>query len=207
MSTQQLLSAIVLLFLLSARGPALSVADNGKAVLDISGKKLLSGAEYYILPVIRGRGGGLTLASRNGTCPFNVVQERSELANGLPVKFFPVTAEEKFVQLGTDANVVFSAATTCVQSTVWRLLGPDRVTQQRYVATGGVTGNPGLGTLSNWFKIEKSGENKSDYKLVFCPNVCNYCKVICGDIGVFVEKGRRWLGFTDTPFPVMFKKV
>ncbi|XP_068640449.1 kunitz trypsin inhibitor 5-like [Aristolochia californica] len=207
MSTRHLLSAIRLLFLLSAWPPALSEAATGKAVRDISGKKLLSGAEYYILPVIRGGGGGLALASRNGTCPLNVAQEGSGVSDGLPIKFYPVTPGEKSVHQGTDANVVFSAATICVQSTVWRLQGPDPGTQRRYVATGGVTGNPGLETLSNWFKIEKYGENSIDYKLVFCPNVCDYCKVICGDIGVFVDMGKRWLGFTDTPFPVMFKKV
>ncbi|KAG9441985.1 hypothetical protein H6P81_017839 [Aristolochia fimbriata] len=203
-ATQQLLSVIPFFFLLLA---SLSEAGSGESVRDVEGKKLLYGAEYYILPSIWARGGGFALASRNGTCPLNVAQEFSEVNNGLPVKFFPAATGGKTVHFGADINVVFSAATICVQSTAWRLLGPDAATQKRYVATGGATGNPGQATISNWFKIEKSGEGSLGYKLVFCPTVCNFCKVVCGNIGVFMEKDKRWVGLTDDPFPVVFKKV
>ena len=54
-------------------------ANANTLVLDISGKRLQKGVNYYILPVIRGRGGGLTLADpRNKTCPLDVVQEHFE---------------------------------------------------------------------------------------------------------------------------------
>lgn len=60
--------------------PWLGAADSAPdPVLDLDSKKARTGADYYILPVIRGRGGGLALAStRNKTCPLNVVQERLE---------------------------------------------------------------------------------------------------------------------------------
>ncbi|XP_058100013.1 kunitz trypsin inhibitor 5 [Magnolia sinica] len=179
-------------------------ASTGTVVLDIAGKKLQPHVDYHILPVIRGRGGGLTLAARNGSCPFNVAQEKLEVSNGLPMTFLPVNSKDKVVSLSSDMNAVFSASTVCVQSTVWRLGDVDKVTGKRYVTTGGVTGNPGLSTVSNWFKIEKYND---DYKLVFCPSVCNFCKVICGDVGVLNEGGKRWLGLSDVPFPVMFKKA
>ena len=54
--------------------------DAPDPVLDIEGKELRSGVDYYILPVFRGRGGGLTLASvGNKTCPLDVVQDRLEV--------------------------------------------------------------------------------------------------------------------------------
>ena len=74
------------------------------------------------------------------------------------------------------------------------------------MSSGGVEGNPGPATLSNWFKIEKFGD---DYKLVFCPTVCNFCKVVCKDVGIFIDDdGLRRLALTDDqPFKVMFKNA
>ena len=174
-------------------------------VLDIEGKQLRSGVDYYILPVIRGRGGGLTVASvRNKTCPLDVVQDKLEVSHGLPLTFTPVNPKQDVIRVSTDHNIKFSAATICAQSTVWKL-EYDESTGQRFITTGGVEGNPGRGTLSNWFKIEKYGD---DYKLVFCPTVCNFCKVICRDVGVYIQKGYRRLALTtDAPFRVMFKKA
>ncbi|KAA8518072.1 hypothetical protein F0562_015546 [Nyssa sinensis] len=143
-------------------------------VLDIAGKKLRTGpgVEYYILPVIRGSGGGLTLASsrtRNHSCPLDVVQEKHEVDNGLPLTFSPVNPKKGVVEVSTDLNVKFSGATICVQSTVWKL-DLDESIGQYIVTTGGVEGNPSRETISNWFKIEILGD---DYKLVFCPTVCS----------------------------------
>ena len=87
---------------------------------------------------------------------------------------------------------------------MWKL-GYDESTGIRYITTGGVEGNPGRETLSNWFKIEKHGD---DYKLLFCPTVCNFCKVICRDVGVYIQDGfRRLVLTTAEPFRVMFKKA
>uniref|UniRef100_A0A2N9F5V6 Uncharacterized protein n=1 Tax=Fagus sylvatica TaxID=28930 RepID=A0A2N9F5V6_FAGSY len=124
--------------------------------LDLAGEKLRTGVDYYILPVIRGRGGGLTLAStRNKTCPLDVVQEQHEISNGLPLTFSSVNPKKGVVRVSTDLNIKFSAATICVQSTVWKLDKFDESTRQWFVTTGGVEGNPGRETTSNWYKIEK----------------------------------------------------
>lgn len=178
-------------------------------VLDTTGKKLLYGVDYYILPVIRGRGGGVTMGQRNEntTCPLDVIQEQHEVSNGLPLRFSPLEpAKGETVITATDLNIKFSAMTVCVQSTVWKLGGYDESTKQWFVTTGGVEGNPGRQTVSNWFKIEKY---EDDYKLVFCPTVCSFCKVLCRDIGVYVEEGTgaRRLALSDLPFKVMFKKA
>ncbi|KAK3001390.1 hypothetical protein RJ639_020839 [Escallonia herrerae] len=92
-------------------------------------------------------------------------------------------------------------ATIPVQSTVWKL---NSYSGQYDVTTGGVEGNPGRETIENWFKIEKY---EDDYKLVFCPTVCNYCKVICKGVGILIQNGRRQLTLSNVPFKVMFKKA
>ncbi|XVE90583.1 hypothetical protein DITRI_Ditri20bG0089400 [Diplodiscus trichospermus] len=178
--------------------------DQLDPVLDISGQELQTGTDYYILPVSRGRGGGLTLASTgNETCPLDVVQEQLEVSNGLPVTFSPVNVTKGVVRVSTDLNVKFSAATICVQSTVWKLDNDESI-QKRVVTTGGVEGNPGSETLSNWFQIQKFDD---DYKLVFCPGVCDICRPFCGNLGVFIDGGIRRLAISDEPLKVMFKRA
>lgn len=203
---------LLLLFLFAlATKPFPGAADAAPApepapapVLDISGNKLEVGFDYHILPVIRGRGGGLTLSSsRNKTCPLDVVQEQHEVSHGLPLRFSPVEPR-KGVMVSTDLNIRFSAASICVQPTVWKLDRFDERTRQWFVTSGGVEGNPGRETTSNWFKIEKYDD---DYKLVFCPTVCSFCKVLCRDIGIYIVDGKRNLALSDVPFKVMFKKA
>ncbi|CAI9773865.1 unnamed protein product [Fraxinus pennsylvanica] len=182
-----------------------SAAEAPEPVLDITGKALRTGIDYYILPVIRGRGGGLTLASINETCPLDVVQEQMEVKDGLPLTFTPVDPNKGVISVSTDLNIKFSAASICVQSTVWKL---DESAGKYFVTTGGVDGNPGRETISNWFKIEKY---ERDYKIVFCPTVCDYCRVRCGDVGIIIQDGYRRLALIttddDVPFRVMFKKA
>ncbi|KAK0580170.1 hypothetical protein LWI29_037440 [Acer saccharum] len=196
------------MFAFVTKAPLVVTADSSPdPVLDIAGEKLHTGTDYYILPVVRGRGGGLTLASTgNETCPLDVVQERQEVENGLPVTFSPVNIKKGVVRLSTDQNIKFSASTICVQSTVWKLNSHDDSLGQWFVTTGGVEGNPGRETISNWFKIEKFDD---DYKLVFCPSVCDTCRVLCRDIGIYIDQatGIRRLALSDTPFKVMFKKA
>ncbi|GJU58808.1 zinc finger, CCHC-type containing protein [Tanacetum coccineum] len=168
-------------------------------VRDIDGNLVRSSAKYYILPVFRGRGGGLTLAAtRNISCPLDVVQENMELIKGLPLAFIPVNPKKGIIRESTDLNIIFSASSICIQSNVWML---DRYEGELIVTGNGKSGNPGPQTISNWFKIEKFDK---DYKLVFCPTVCNFCKVVCGDIGVKIaENGKRRLAISDVPFKVM----
>ncbi|MBA0571670.1 hypothetical protein Golob_002049 [Gossypium lobatum] len=179
-------------------------SDEFDPVLDISGQELRTGIDYYILPVIRGRGGGLTLASTgNETCPLDVVQEQQEVSNGLPLTFSPVNVTQGVVRVSTDLNIKFSAASICVQTTLWTLHFDESV-QKYVVTTGGVEGNPGRETLSNWFKIQKF---EDDYKLVYCPTVCNFCRPVCGELGIFIDGVTRRLAISDEPLKVMFKRA
>ncbi|KAM7469011.1 hypothetical protein LguiA_007194 [Lonicera macranthoides] len=195
-----------LLFLLIALSTiSLSAADaSPNPVLDVTGKNLRSGIDYHILPVFRDKGGGLTLASMgNKPCPLDVVQEKYEFKNGLPLTLTPVNPKKGVIRVSTDLNIKFSGPTKCPQSTTWKI-DHDKLLQQYFITTGGVEGNPGPKTLNNWFKIEKY---ENDYKFLFCPSVCNYCKVICRDVGIFIKNGTRRLALSDVSFKVMFKKA
>ncbi|KAK4799699.1 hypothetical protein SAY86_025064 [Trapa natans] len=202
------LSSILSLLLVFSLSPSSASSPPAKPILDLDGHRLLTGTKYYILPVIRGRGGGVTMGQpMNGTCPLAVVQDRFEVSRGLPVTFFPASGGKGVVRVSTDLNIKFSsAASICIQSTIWKLGPYDEGTGQWFVTTGGRAGNPGRETVSNWFKIEELGGK--DYKLVFCPTVCSYCKVLCRDVGVYIDNGgARRLALSDTPFRVMFKKA
>ncbi|KAF8389568.1 hypothetical protein HHK36_024084 [Tetracentron sinense] len=180
-------------------------------VLDFVGRDLQSRTRYYVYPIIdhvirrESMGGGLSLSSRNDSCPLYVVQERDEYSIGLPLMFLPVNnSSDGVIRESSDLNIVFLWDTSCQNSTtVWSLGTFDEITRWQYIVTGGVIGNPGPSTVNNWFKIERYLE---DYKLVFCPEVCCSCKVTCGDVGVFYEDRTQWLGLSDVPLPVMFEK-
>ncbi|KAJ4828764.1 hypothetical protein Tsubulata_035420 [Turnera subulata] len=187
-----------------------AAAKEPEVVRDLNGGKLRAGIDYYILPAVRGGGGGgLTMGSRGEqTCPPDVVQDRHEVSKGLPLTLTPLNSSKKghVVRVSTDLNIKFSAASACVdQSNVWNLDNYDGFIKQWFVTTSGEQGNPGARTVSSWFKIEKNGD---DYSLRFCPTVCDYCRVLCRDIGIFVdETGVRRLALSDVPFKVMFKKA
>jgi hypothetical protein len=80
-------------------------------VLDISGNKVTTGVKYYILPVFRGKGGGLTvtnvnnLNSGNNTCPLYVLQEKLEVKNGQGVTFTPYNTKQGVILTSTDLNI------------------------------------------------------------------------------------------------------
>ncbi|KAK6123651.1 hypothetical protein DH2020_042605 [Rehmannia glutinosa] len=89
------LSLFFILFSIYTNSLLCTAAEQPSPVLDIDGNKVRAGVDYYILPVIRGRGGGLTLATTgNDTCPLSVVQEQMEVKNGLPLTFTPVNAKK-----------------------------------------------------------------------------------------------------------------
>ncbi|XP_059302045.1 kunitz trypsin inhibitor 5-like, partial [Lycium ferocissimum] len=175
-------------------------------VLDINGDKVRAGLNYFVLPVIRGRGGGFfpSNVKQNNTCPRDIIQDANEVQQGLPVVFTPVDPKKGVVRLSTDLNVRFFTQTICARETIWKVGEYNDKLKQYFVVTGGVEGNPRPQTVSNWFKIEKLG---SDYKFVLCPSVCTFCKVICKDVGIFIQDGVRFLALSDTPFRVMFKKT
>ncbi|KAJ0444947.1 putative proteinase inhibitor I3, Kunitz legume, kunitz inhibitor STI-like superfamily [Helianthus annuus] len=191
-------------------------ATTATTPFDSDGHEIQPGLKYYITPAqSNDSGGGLSLAIRGGICPPFVVQENTQLSKGLTLRFLPLDNKQNDIYLSSDLNILFNAATICVQSTVWKLSNgvgsgggdsDDMVAGRKYyVRSGGVIGRPGVGTVSNWFRIEKAGD--IGYKIVFCPSVCSSCKVVCGDVGVLEENGKRWLALVDQPLVFTLKKA
>ncbi|MED6143220.1 hypothetical protein PIB30_004308 [Stylosanthes scabra] len=184
-------------------------ASAPEPVLDVTGQKLRVGVKYYILPVLRGKGGGLTVGSSvNATCPTYVLQDNLEVTRGTPVTFTPSTANKDGVILtSTDLNIKSVATSSkCKnkESSVWRLLKV--LSGVWFISTDGVEGNPGINTIVNWFKIEKDGE---DYNLSYCPSVCN-CSTLCRPLSIFTDSdGTKHLSLNDQvpTFKVLFKKA
>ncbi|XP_047979055.1 miraculin-like [Salvia hispanica] len=174
------------------------------AVVDVDGNQVQANTKYYIFTPRGGGGGlGLSVRDRRQPCPPNVMQEADGGSMGLPLKIFPADGKAE-IDLESDLNLAFVAATTCVQRTVWRLGDTDWNTGQRYVRSDGVVGKAGAETVRNWFKIERVGQG---YKIVYCPGVCRECRVECGDVGVFVESGRMWLALGGQPLFIAFNKL
>nr|GMC73807.1 miraculin-like [Ipomoea batatas] len=176
-------------------------------VRDNKGEVVKVGSNYFVLPVTRGRGGGLypaNIKSNATICPLDVIQEADEVQKGIPVVLEPYNnaTTGAVVRLSTDLNVRFFTPTICARKTVWKVDAYDESVNKYFVKTGGVEGNPGPQTLSSWFKIQKY---KSVYKFVFCPTVCNYCKVICKDVGIFEQNGE--CDCTSSSFKIHFQSI
>lgn len=199
-----LLSCLILTF--STNFPLSTAQNISDPVLDTAGQQLSRGVNYYILPAETGNGGGLTVTKgSNGSCPYEVVQTITENANGIPLRFSPVDPKDTTIRINTDSNIIFSNfSSDCPQSNVWTLDA-----NRQFVITGGVEGNPGRQTLSNWFKILKY---EDAYKLQYCPSVSTCgdpCGILllCEDIGILVDNGTRRLALNQSPLKIVFKKA
>lgn len=204
--------SFALLFVLCTQ-PLLGEADaSPEQVVDTEGNKVRASVDYYIRPVpttpcdgqgpcVVGSGFVLIARSPNETYPLNVAVV--EGFRGQAVTFTPVDPKKGVIRVSTDLNIKVSLETICEESTIWKLDAFDASIGKWFVTTGGVMGNPGKDTISNWFKIEKY---EDDYKLVYCPTVCDFCKPVCGNVGVFVDSnGNKRVALTDEPFKVRFQ--
>ncbi|CAH8312099.1 unnamed protein product [Eruca vesicaria subsp. sativa] len=176
------------------------VTNTYGAVLDTDGDIIFLGS-YYVLPVVRGRGGGLTLRGRGGElCPYDIVQESSELDEGIPVRFSNWKPKIALVLESVDLNIKTDVeATICFQSTYWRV-GEFDEERKQYFIQAGLQDSP-----NSFFQIKKSGDDA--YKFVFCPQTSDSGRQ-CRNVGIFVDEiGVRRLALRSEPFLVMFKKA
>lgn len=185
--------------------------DSNAPVLDTAGKPLRRGVEYFIYPAASESGGPFTLIDRDGSCPFYVGQ-RNVTADGIPVTFAPYVEGDNVVRKLKNFKVAFSGATSCVQSTTWKVGGFDAVSGRRLIGTGDVAA-PGF---DNYFYISTFQEFDNIYTLEWCPaELCPTCFFICGSVGLLFENGQRLFAldgngsgfpFTGT-FPVVFERA
>ncbi|KAL5564172.1 hypothetical protein UlMin_027336 [Ulmus minor] len=175
--------------------------ESNSPVLDTSGQPLQRGVEYYIKPAATEMGGPFTLIDRNGFCPFYVGQQNVSV-DGIPVSFSPFEEEESTVREGKNFKVAFSGATTCVQSTTWKVGETEPRTQRRLIATGDNAG------YSNYFYINKYEEFENIYSIQWCPTeLCPTCRFICGAFGSLFENGKRLAALDGSALGVVFERA
>ncbi|PIM97673.1 Polygalacturonase [Handroanthus impetiginosus] len=153
-------------------------------VLDTEGHPVRIGQKYFVVPPLPGAGGGLTLSSTKGHCPYEILQMLNASIGGLPVTFSSVNPKDKVVNLDTDFNIRFiDFKGRCPESKVWKFdANEQRIRRET--------------RIGNWFKnIQKeNNKNRTSYKLQYCPSpkLCeNKCRVLCGDIGVVVYESKH----------------
>ncbi|CAI9113357.1 OLC1v1013942C1 [Oldenlandia corymbosa var. corymbosa] len=196
----------LLLLIFFVSNPQLSsAAKSPDPVRDTNGKKVGAVARYYISPVYPITGGIELENLDDKPCPLDVVL--ADQVPGLPVSFYSVKSKKGVIRVSTDLNVELPTtipSTICPNSTMWSIdISPS--TGNYFVSTGGQRGSPGPNTIINWFKIEPFGSGS--YKLVYCPTFCKTCKVICKDVGIVVQNGKRRLGLTDDPMKFVLKNA
>ncbi|KAJ4843920.1 hypothetical protein Tsubulata_045280, partial [Turnera subulata] len=190
------LSLVWLLFMATS-----SWAQTFPAVVDTDGQPLTSGTQYFIVPAITDVAGGLTLADRNGSCPFYVAQEPigRVVSQGIPVTFTPRTAADgNIIREFRDFTVQFTSATSsCVRSRAWRVgeqLDPQ--TRRRSIVVGPVPSSSDLG----YFNIFTNEQNV--YNIQWCPNCLSASGVcprpLCGSAGIVEENGKRLMDTETT---------
>lgn len=183
-----------------------SAGKEQEAVHDIKGRRLRVDQPYSILPADPSTGIGFNMeVIGNKTCPFDVIQAKDFYE--IPLQLYPVNSTKgDIIRISTDLNIFFwNTYTSCLPeySNFWKVDNSNPSAGEYFITTGGEKGNPGPKTISNWFKIEKSGDF---YKFVYCPFVCKTCKVICKNIGIYVEDGKRRAALSDVPFKFNFNK-
>ncbi|KAK9164960.1 hypothetical protein Scep_000151 [Stephania cephalantha] len=173
-------------------------------VLDTDGKPLTEVARYYILqqPSRVINRGGLTLISRNGSCPLYVGQDPTSSLIGRPVRISLFYVRDLLtIYQSTEVSVSFEGSTSCTSSSTDWAIGQDTKNGKTLITTRGEN------QPSDPFLIVKEGNH---YKLRYCPTQgCGDNKPCrCGDAGIVVENGRRLLAIGVNPaLPVVFKRA
>ncbi|KAJ8433098.1 hypothetical protein Cgig2_020594 [Carnegiea gigantea] len=112
MANSRVLCAATLFLLLLT--PTTADADSD-LVLDVEGNPLAVGLEYFIGRAI-GFFGGIGRAGRDGTdhsCPLYVIEYRSEVDIGDPVKFIPVNETQKEIHVSSDVKIESGKSAYC----------------------------------------------------------------------------------------------
>nr|6JBP_B Chain B, Kunitz-type trypsin inhibitor-like 2 protein [Mucuna pruriens] len=172
-------------------------------VIDTDGNPLHRGGKYYIMPSIWGPpGGGLRLGkTENLNCPVTVLQDYSEVINGLPVEFNIRGILPRTIFTDTELNIEFTEKPNCAENSRWSLFEDDKI-HKAYVGIGDSEDHPDQEMLSGSFYIKKHGLRNNTYKLVFCRDGSS----TCSDIGRYDnnEDGRRLILTADLPYEVVF---
>ncbi|CAK7355048.1 unnamed protein product [Dovyalis caffra] len=182
---------------------AMSCMGQGPPVLDTDGNPVTRGVEYYVDPAITDVAGGLTLVTRNGSCPSYVGQVPIGRGSvqGLPVIFTPRNPGETNITQTTQFTVAFSASSTCVQNTTWGIGEEDPETSRRLIV---------IGSEPAFFDID-SDQAPGPYTFGWCPFECTRPQTCprgrCSTAGILEQNGTRFLTLDGPAFPFRFRRA
>ena len=182
---------------------SLSLTQASEQVFDTNGNPIFPGGKFYILPAIFGAaGGGLRLGeTKNSKCPLTVLQDYSEVVNGLPVKFSRIGAGIDIISTNTPLDIAFTTKPKCAESSKWVLVDDYNKLTGPWVGIGGTEDNEGKHIIDGFFQIQKHGFG---YKLVFCPSI-TAPPGACYDIGRHNDfTGRLLVLANNDPYEVVF---
>ncbi|KAI4352001.1 hypothetical protein L6164_006294 [Bauhinia variegata] len=191
----------LLFFLLYAFTIKLSFTS-AEPVLDVNGDLLLPSNQYYVLPLIWALGGGLRPGKiHDSTCPVGVVQDFSELSDGVPLGFSPVP-DIGIVPANTPLSIAFAEAPRCAESGTWIVVKED-LREGLSLGIGGPRDHPNHEIVRGHFTIHRDGMG---YRINFLPSTGG---ATSGHVGrIFDQFGKRRLVVTDKdPYLVVFKKA
>ncbi|KAK7256228.1 hypothetical protein RIF29_29667 [Crotalaria pallida] len=169
-------------------------------VVDTDGNPLRNGGTYYILPLVRGYGGGIELAQTgNDTCPLTVALSRSEASDGIPItisslfKTFFITHELPLELKFSDSDLPSCTPTP----PKWNVVKDELAEEGWSIKVSDDS--------EGWFFIHSSDYDAQFYQLVFR----SHDDAVRGDIGIdFDSDGTGRLvvtGYNKYPFLVQFK--
>jgi hypothetical protein len=210
----------MLYFLLALTAVIAATTNAAAPIRDTDGDTVEFDSYYYVLPVGKSRGGGLTLSGRDGrdgrSCPIDVVQTSSRRDKGLPIKFSSLRSRAGYVTESAELQIVVDNDNhrdrTCARSTYWWVKEPENSWEDWTVKVGP---NPRESRQQDLSKtVFQIHAFKYDYYfLAYCPSYDDEVnsKVSsdrCRYLGILEdEEGFRRLTLDAQPFMVKFDRT
>ncbi|KAL4575248.1 hypothetical protein LXL04_022090 [Taraxacum kok-saghyz] len=214
------------IFIFTTTQSLLSAASG--TIHDSGGTKLLRGIPYYILPLLRSSGGGLTLTrNTKDACPLNVTQESFEVNYGSPFTFTPIVLDEEIIRGAYPVSIEADVTNPCHGSNIWKVTTAaaakdddndelltnnkdkkkkedDKGVPVHSVTTGGEFNKP-----ESCFQIVEDDvmPGLRSYQIQHCPFKCGSqsTDLACYNVGIVRDAdGKGYLGRTDAIYPVVF---
>ncbi|KAL8193159.1 hypothetical protein R6Q57_027063 [Mikania cordata] len=212
MKPKALSHVVFLVFIQSLPSADAAAASEVRQVYDVTGKKVLHNAPYYIGPVIWAKGGGIKLTNTKDNkkvCPFYVVQDPAEVNRGGHFNFLlnGRDSDEKYL-LKSHALSIESGSPEgpCDKGSYWQIPYVKAKVPSNFITTGG-----SFERAVSCFQVmdypKPTSPKVHSYMLQHCPSFCGAGPGGCFNVSLNLDKGVR-VGYGGTaPFEFVFQKA
>ncbi|KAL8247562.1 hypothetical protein R6Q59_008778 [Mikania micrantha] len=181
-------------------------------VYDVTGKRVLHDAPYYISPVIWAKGTEIKLTDTKDNqkvCPFYVVQDPAEV-NRDGLFNFVLTGRKSEMYLLTSHTLSITSRSpngSCDESSYWQIPDVEAKAPSNFITTGG-----SFATAVTCFLVMEypnlTNPKLHTYILQHCPSFCGAGPGGCYNMSLYADnKEVRYLGYSGTaPFVFVFRK-